>query len=131
MLRRNPGLTFVVMATLALVIGLNTAIFSVVHTAPFRPIAYPAADRLVWLGEFSERERRDIHVGRGAYLAWRDQARSFEAMAAYGNDELALVSSHDAGQESIASITGDFWSTTGAQPALEHLFRESEADTIV
>jgi putative ABC transport system permease protein len=119
------------MATLALVIGLNTAIFSVVHTVLFRPIAYPAADRLVWLGDFSERERRDIHVGRGSYRAWREQARSFEAITGYGNDQLALVSGGEASQESIASITGDFWSITGAQPALGRLFGESEPDVIV
>jgi hypothetical protein len=58
------------MGTLALVIGMNAAIFSVMHAALFRPIPYPHSDRLIWLGNFSERERRDIHVGRGAYMHW-------------------------------------------------------------
>lgn len=130
MLRRSPGMTAVIMGTLALAIGMNTAIFSVVHTALFRPLPYPDADRLVWLATRTEREHRDIHTGRGAWLAWK-QARSFEAMMAYGNDDLALVARSEASQERIASITGDFWRMTAARQALGRLFSDSESDALV
>src|SRR5438477_8445765 len=110
LLRRNPGVTAILMGTLALVIGLNTAIFSVVHTVLFRPVPYPDAERLMWLGNFSEREHRDIHVGRRAYLLWKQQSRSFEAMTGYGTEDFALVSGNEATEERIASIAGDFWS---------------------
>jgi putative ABC transport system permease protein len=130
MLRRNPGLTAVIMGTLALAIGMNTAIFSVVHTALFRPLDYPGAERLVWIANHTEREHRDIHTGRGAYLAWK-QARSFEAMTGYGNDDLALVAGSEGTQERIASITGDFWEMTGARQSIGRLFAETEADALV
>jgi putative ABC transport system permease protein len=130
MLGRNPGLTAVMMGTLALAIGMNTAIFSVVHTALFRPLPYPGAERLVWLGVRSEREHRDIHVGRGAYRTWKG-ARSFEAMTAYGNDDLALVAGSEATQERIASVTGDFWPMTAGRTALGRLFADGEANSLV
>src|SRR5262249_7412827 len=110
---------------------MNAAIFSVVHTVLLRPISYPGSERLVWLGNFSERENRDIHVGRSAYLQWKEQARSFDAVAAYGNDDLALVSESEATQEHIASIAGDFWPMTGARQALGRLFGDTEADALV
>jgi putative ABC transport system permease protein len=119
------------MGTLALVIGMNAAIFSVVHTVLFRPISYPGSERLVWLGNFSEREHRDIHVRRSSYLQWKEQARSFDAMTGYGNDDLALVSGSEATQENIASIAGDFWAITGARQALGRLFADTEADALV
>src|SRR6185369_8330069 len=91
----------------------------------------PAAERLVWIASHSDRERRDIHTGRGAYLAWKQQSRSFEAMSGYGNDELALVAGGEASEERIASITGDFWRMTGARQAHGRLFDASEADSLV
>jgi putative ABC transport system permease protein len=118
------------MATLALAVGMNTAIFSVGHTALYRPLEYPGADRLIWLGNFSDREHRDIHVPRSAFLAWR-LAKSFEAIAAFGNDDLALVSGSESSQERIASVAGDFWAMTGARQAHGRLFRDGEADALV
>jgi putative ABC transport system permease protein len=65
------------------------------------------------------------------YLSWKAQARSFDRMAAYGDDDVALVTGSEASQERIAFITGDFWSTTAAQPAVGRLFGEHEADGLV
>jgi predicted permease len=130
-LRRNPGFTLVVVATFALGIGMNAAVFSVANAVLFRALPYPDADRLAWLTNFSLREKRDIHTWNAEYLRWKVQARSFERMAAYGDDDVAMVSGGTATQERIAFVTGDFWSITAAQPALGRLFGEQEADELV
>jgi putative ABC transport system permease protein len=130
-LRRNPGFTVVVVATFALGIGMNTAVFSVANAVLFRALPYPDADRLVWLTNFSLRENRDIFTANAEYLSWKAQARSFERMAAYGDDDVAMVSGGVASQERIGFVAGDFWSITSAQPALGRLFGEQEADELV
>src|SRR5437879_2013159 len=109
MLRRNPGFTTVVILTLALGIGMNTAMFSVVNAVLFHPLVYPNADRLIWLANHDEYFKQDTWGSRADYLIWRDQTHSFESMTAYGNQDLALVAADQASQERIASITGDFW----------------------
>ncbi len=130
-LRRNPGFTVVVMATFALGIGMNTAVFSVANAVLFRALPYPDADRLAWMTNFTLRENRDIFTANAEYLSWKAQARSFDRMAAYGNDDVAMVSGGGASQERIAFVTGDFWSITAAQPALGRLFDAQEADELV
>jgi putative ABC transport system permease protein len=97
-----------VVATLALGIGMNTAVFSVINAVLLRPLPYENADRLIWLANYDQRFKHDNWVARTDYLIWRDQAQSFERMTAYGNQDLALVAGHVASQERIASITGDF-----------------------
>src|SRR5580765_1820225 len=114
MLRRNPGFTTVVILTLALGIGMNTAVFSVLNSVLLRSLAYPDADRLVWLANYDDYFKQDTWGSRADYLLWRDQTHSFAGMAAYGNQDLALVAADQASQERIASVTGDFWSITGA-----------------
>ena len=131
MLRRNPGFTTVVILTLALGIGMNTAVFSVLNSVLLRSLAYPDADRLVWLANYDDYFKQDTWGSRADYLLWRDQAHSFAGMAAYGNQDLALVVADQASQERIASVTGDFWSIVGARPTFGHLFRQGEPDTIV
>src|SRR6266851_8181146 len=130
-LRRNPGFTVVVVATFALGIGMNTAVFSVANAVLFRALPYPDADRLAWLTNFSLRENRDIFTANAEYLSWKAQAQSFERMAAYGDDDVAMVSGGVASQERIGFVAGDFWSITAAQPALGRLFGEQEADELV
>src|ERR1700722_15959180 len=125
-LRRIPGLTLVVGSTFAVGIGMNTVVFSVANTALFRALPYPDADRLAWMTNFSLRENRDIFTANAEYLSWKAQAGSFDRMAAYGDDDVAMVHNGMASQERIAFVTGDFWSITAAQPALGRLFGEQE-----
>lgn len=131
MLRRNPGFTAVVILTLALGIGMNTAVFSALNSVLLRSLPYPDAERLVWVANHDNYFRQDTWGSRADYVLWREQAHSFESMAAYGNQDLALVAADRASQERIASVTGDFWSMTGARPAFGRLFSQGEADTIV
>src|SRR5262245_61818061 len=74
---RTPGFTAVALIALALGIGANTAIFSVVNAVLLRPLAYHDPDRLVTVLHDGENP-----VAPANYLDWRDQSRSFETMAA-------------------------------------------------
>jgi predicted permease len=131
-LRRNPAFSAVVILTLALGIGMNTAVFSVVNAVLLRPLAYPSADRLIWLADYDyETGWGDTYVKPGAYLLWRSEAHSFESMIAYGNQDLALMVGGRSTEERIASITGGFWRLTGAKPVLGRLFRVGEPNTMV
>ena len=121
----------IAIATLAVGIGLNTAMFSVVHAVLLRKPSYPAADRLVWVAPYDEHFRQDTWASRADYLVWKQQAPAFDAMSAYGTQDLALEAGEQATQERVASVAGDFWSITGVQPALGKLFAETEQQSIV
>jgi putative ABC transport system permease protein len=77
MMLRAPGFAIVAVIALALGIGANAAVFSVVNAVLLRPLAYKDSDRLVTI---LHREKNPVAVAN--YIDWRDQSRSFEAMAA-------------------------------------------------
>src|SRR6266508_1724034 len=81
MLAKKPGFTLVALVTLALGIGANTAVFSVVNAVLLRPLPYPNADRLVAVSENSV-NAPDISVAYPDYLDWRAQQSVFEEMSA-------------------------------------------------
>ncbi len=81
-LRRSPGFTAVAVVTLALGIGANTAIFSVVNAVLLRPLPYPDSDRLVVIWQ-TYREFPKVQVSGPALMDWRDQSRSFDQVGAY------------------------------------------------
>src|SRR5215831_7567122 len=81
-LRRQRGFTFVVVASLALGIGMNTAVFSVLNAVLLRPLPYPNGSRLVWLANYNQRWKIDNYIARTDYLIWKRDATSFERMTA-------------------------------------------------
>src|SRR5919201_1856652 len=81
LLRRTPGFTIIAVIALALGVGANTAIFSVVNTLVLRQLPYPNPDRLVVVWEYNiPRDKKDNVVSPGNYLHWRDMNRVFERM---------------------------------------------------
>jgi putative ABC transport system permease protein len=82
-LARRPGFTAVAVITLALGIGANTAIFSVVYGVLLRPLDYPQADRLVALREANALKQPDAQIAPGNFLEWQRQSTVFSDLAAY------------------------------------------------
>ena len=130
-LRRSPLTTAIAIATLAVGIGLNTAMFSVVHAGP--PETFVPGGRSPRVGGAVTTNTSGRTPGRREPTIWSgsNKPRAFEAMSAYGTQDLALEAGEQATQERVAAIAGDFWSITGVQPALGTLFAETEQQSIV
>src|SRR4029453_14867715 len=90
MLLKNPGVTFVVIVALALGIGANTAIFSVVKAVLLRPLPYHEADRLVFLNEASQ-VMDDMSISYPNFTDWRNQNQVFEKIGVYNRGSYNLT----------------------------------------
>ena len=127
-LLKHPGFTFVAILTLALGIGANTAIFSIVNAVLLRPLPYPQPDHLVLI-----RERTNIFdsgsVSLPNYLDWRAAQRGFTDLALIRRDDANLsgVSSDmEAERVGCGRVTHNFLSVLGVPPELGRDFRESD-----
>ena len=90
MLLKNPGFTAVAVLTLALGIGANTAIFSVVRSVLLRPLPFKDPDRLVMVWERSLKKGYEMnHAGVATFFDWKAQNNVFASMAAFGSGDLA------------------------------------------
>jgi len=123
--RRNPGFTAVAVLTLALGIGLNTAIFSVVNTVLLRPLPYKDAGRLVWITDFIPRQGNTL-VWDSDYFAWAKQNQVFEGMAAYGRADLTLTGAGQSERLDGARVTAGFFPVLGVAPMLGRPFLAEE-----
>jgi putative ABC transport system permease protein len=130
-LARAPLVTGVAVLTLAIGIGLNTAVFSLVHAVLLRPLPYPGAERLVWIAPYEEVFGNETWGSRADYRIWKQQDRLFDGMTAYGTDDLNLVVAGQASQERVASIGGDFWALTGARATHGRLTAEEDEVGVV
>jgi predicted permease len=128
MLRKNPGFTLIAVVTLALGIGANTAIFSVVRAVMLKSLPYPNPDRLMILDEYQEHTGR-TSVGWMNFLDWRAQNHSFEAMAAYRLDHRTLTGIGEPMLLRAGQVSASFFSILGANPVLGRVFTESEDQT--
>ncbi len=130
MLFRNPAFSLVLVLTLALGIGLNTAVFSVVNAVMIRPLPYPHPERLLWLTEYNPILKADIVPGVD-FLDWQAQAKSFEEMVAYDYLQPTLVTADRAEPQWLAQVTANFWNFSGARPALGRLFTTQDRAALV
>jgi predicted permease len=124
---RAPAFSLIVILTLAVGIGANTAIFSAVYAVLLKPLPYPSGERLVWLGE-STAKATGISVTWLNFDHWRRENHSFEAMAGFENADLTLTGRGQAVLTRAGLITSEFFSLTGARPVMGRLFTENDDD---
>jgi putative ABC transport system permease protein len=122
---KNPGFSAVAVVTLALGIGANTAIFSVVDAVLLRALPYRAPDRLVMLWE-RRPTRNHIVASYPDYRDWRDRSRSFEAMAAYSDWTYNLTGAGTPEHVESAIVSADFFRVLGLAPEIGRAFLPEE-----
>ena len=125
LLRRTPGFTAVALVTLALGIGANTAIFSVVNAVLLRPLPYASPERLVMIGDRGP-DGAAGNVGYTTFLDWRDRSHAFEEMALIRSWSPTLIA--DGSPERIGGmrVSANFFHTLGVRPAIGRDFRADE-----
>src|SRR5436305_13386881 len=126
-LRKSPGFTFVAVLTLALGIGANTAIFSIVNAVLLRPLPYPDADRIMVLSE-SSGPGQDYSVALPDYFDWRNENTVFEHLAATHKESrnLSGIPGRDPERLSCASVTRNFFQIIGLPQRIGRTFSEDE-----
>src|SRR5262249_27913434 len=126
----SPIFTAVTVLSLALGIGANTAIFSVVNGLLLRPLSYPESERLVdvWhtppQQSFPGLDR--FSVSPANYLDWKAQSSAFEKIAAYGYAGLSLSTSNDPLPLTAATVSSDFFSVLRSNPIQGRTFTPDE-----
>src|SRR5688500_2724398 len=112
-LLKNPGFTAVAVLTLALGIGANTAIFSVVNGVLLRPLPFRDAERLVMIlttHQNNGQSQRWEAVFDPDFKEWNEQNRVFDHMAAYGSGQATLLSGGEPERIASAEVSVDFFS---------------------
>jgi putative ABC transport system permease protein len=112
-LLKTPGFTLIAIITLALGIGANTAIFSVVNALMLRPLPYPDPERLVWVDEVAQTRPNNTVFG-AHYLEWREQCQTVEGIAAYANDQRTLIGAGEPERVVCGEATENFFPLLGA-----------------
>jgi putative ABC transport system permease protein len=126
-LRRTPGFTSIAVLTLALGIGANTAIFSVINGLLLQPLPFPDAGRLVFLWNIrSDGDREPL--GPGRMLDFREQATSLAGFAGISHLAFNLTGSGDPERINGSSVSASFFDVLGARPLLGEPFHTGVAD---
>ncbi|HWP42569.1 MAG TPA: ABC transporter permease [Blastocatellia bacterium] len=127
MLVKNPGFTVVAVIMLALGIGANTAIFSVVNAVLLRPLDYEDPDRLVTVLENNwQKGWTRFAVAPGNFAAWREQNQVFEQMAAFTGSSFTLVGEGEPEQLPGTRASANLFALLGVKPALGRDFLPEE-----
>jgi putative ABC transport system permease protein len=125
-LRRAPAFTAVAVLTLALGIGANTAIFSVINTALLRALPYAEGDRLVFVWNTHEGDAENL--GPGRMMDLRRQATSLSGFAGIAHLSYTLTGAGDAEKIAASSVSSSFFDVLGARPLLGEPFHSNAAD---
>lgn len=128
LLLRSPGFTLIAVTALALGIGANTAIVSVVDTLLLRPLPYADADRLAVVWEHNlPRDKEDNVVSPGNFLMWRELNQSFKELSVVSPAfRTTLTSAGDATELPMQLVSGSLFGMLGVRPALGRDFTPQE-----
>lgn len=123
-LLKRPGFTAIALVALALGIGANTAIFSLVNAVVIRPLPFPDPDRLVWVFGNIRNGGSRASVSPPDFLDYRSQNKTFEQFAASGTQPLAvnLTGSGEPERLFASAVTGNYFDTFGITPAIGRTF---------
>lgn len=124
-LARDRGFTLNTVLVLALGVGANTAIFSVVRAVLLRPLPYPEPDRITVLAETNQRGAH-IQVSGADYRDWRAQAASFSAMASYFADSSSIFAGGQAERLNVTVVDSGWFDVMGTRPQIGRLFDPDE-----
>ena len=117
MLAKSPGFTVIAILTLALGIGANTALFSVINGVLLSPLPYPEPDRLVSL--YSKTPQFDhSSISYPNFLDWQRQNNSFAQLAAWRGDNFNMTGGGESERLRAEMVSADFFAILGVQPAL-------------
>jgi len=122
---RSPGFTLTAVAALALGIGANTAIFSVINTVLLKPLNYPEPDRLVAMMNIAP-EESDPAASQAKFNAWRAQTSVIQDLAAYRNGVVNLTGNDKPEQVPSLQVSESFFRLFGVTPILGRSFTKEE-----
>jgi putative ABC transport system permease protein len=127
---KHPGFTLIAVLTLALGIGANTAIFSVVNAVLLKPLPFAAPEQLVAIGGFDLNETvsppRLSSMCYPDFFDFREQNQSFSSIAVYRDRTLALVDDKEAQSVRGQKVSGEFFDVLGIKPILGHGFARAD-----
>src|ERR1700679_2623816 len=129
-LRKSPGFFFVAAGIMALGIGANTAIFSVVHAVLLEPLPFPEADRLVQVWHVPPQKSfpgmTRFAVSAANFLDWQKQNHVFQQMALYSGTRFDITGAGKPEAVTASPVSSDFFSVLGVQPLHGRTFLPDE-----
>jgi predicted permease len=126
MLRKYPGFTAVLVLTLALGIGVNTSIFSLVNAVILRPPPYPDPDRLVQITVARKDPAANDFLGEQEILAWQKHNQVLSYLGVYHAQDWNMTGGDEAERVTVADVSAGFLPALGVQPALGRVFSAEE-----
>jgi len=127
-LRRSPGFTLVAVLTLALGIGANTAIFSVVNGVLLRPLPFRRPEQLVMVtSQFSRSKLDQFPVDAGEFIELRARTRAFQNVGAYTTGAVNVGADEAPQRVTSGTVTPSLFATLGVPPLRGHTFTDQEA----
>lgn len=129
-MRRRPGFVAAAVLMVALGIGANTAVFSVVNALLVKPLPYPDPDRIVDLSTVLKDTGESMLVSEPDFRDWHDQSTAFASMAFYSSFEAAVKAGAEAEYARAAAVTAEFFEVFAPRPAAGRLFGAEEYQTV-